>query len=123
MRSHIFAFLLIFTALFLNSCRTDKPPAISIICTLDGLGGADCVQIPNKQVHLAPSQLAGYWATTQADIANFSSWCYQVPTPIVSSEMSRINEKIFARRIGADTMPEPMVEPQIIWDQRGDHAE
>lgn len=68
--------LVVATTFALVSCRTDSPPVLSIICVTDGLGGGNCSLADGSQKYLAPSEMAGMWATTQTDQANFSAWCY-----------------------------------------------
>lgn len=60
----------------LSSCRTSKPPALSIICLGDGVGGADCVDSVGNKIYKKPSELLNYWMTTEVDEQNFASWCY-----------------------------------------------
>lgn len=86
--------LLTGSALALTSCRKDTPPAISIICTLDGTGGGDCATADGTKVHKAPSELLNYWATTQTDEANFSGWCYKIPPAQSSAVLDDIRRDI-----------------------------
>ena len=74
------------------SCRTDKPPAISIICIGDGFGGADCVLASGERQYKSPSELKNYWMTTAVDQQNYSSWCYKTTPSNISREMSAIKE-------------------------------
>lgn len=76
------------------SCRTSKPPVISIICIGDGTGGADCVTNAGDKVHKTPSQLKGFWMTTEVDQANFSSWCYDAPTSTTTKAMNVMKSQI-----------------------------
>ncbi len=78
--------------LLLSSCRDSVPPKIEI-CILDGTGGGDCVEADGTQLHKTPMELLNYWATNQADEANFSSWCYDASKPAVQFEMDRIYKK------------------------------
>ena len=68
----------------LSSCRKDPPPAIEI-CILDGHGGGDCVEADGKKLYRLPSEMTNYWSTGEADMKNFSSWCYGT-TPAVTQE-------------------------------------
>lgn len=82
-----------------SGCRSDTPPKLSIICTLDGFGGGDCADPTGKYVYLAPSQMKNYWATSQTDEANYASWCYggsppsaQVANTILEQKRAQIME-------------------------------
>ncbi len=71
-------------------CRNDPPPTISIVCLGNGFGGADC-SLPNgERKYLAPSELKNFWMTTQTDMKNFSSWCYQTNGKNVEQQMQNI---------------------------------
>lgn len=62
--------------LLLAGCRNDPAPRIEI-CILDGHGGGDCVAADGNRNYRPPSKMLNYWATSQPDMANFSSWCYK----------------------------------------------
>jgi len=79
-------------AFSLSACRTDKPPAIDI-CIGDGAGGADCVLKDGTQVWRSPSELKNYWITTQADMANYSAWCYKTTVSNVTHEMNKLEAR------------------------------
>lgn len=81
----------------LAGCRTDRPPILSEICTLDGLGGGDCVKSDGSRIYKAPSEMLNYWATTQEDEANFAAWCYQVPPKTASEAMETLRKGISER--------------------------
>lgn len=92
---------LITHALFLlcvSGCRTDKPPQLSVICTLDGFGGGDCVLADGTQVYKSPSEMKDFWATSQVDEANFASWCYKVPVPVANKVMAQVKRRIMDGR-------------------------
>lgn len=93
----ILAFMVLTLSAMSLSCRSDKPPVISIICTLDGLGGGDCVQSDGTRVYKLPSEMKNMWATTQTDEANFAAWCYKVPTPVASNALAQIKDRIDGR--------------------------
>lgn len=80
------------------SCRTDKPPQISLICTLDGFGGGDCALPDGTSVYKSPSDMKGFWATTQTDEVNFSSWCYQTTPAVAEAHLEQIKTQIAARK-------------------------
>lgn len=82
--------LYLILGLALNSCRNDPPPALSTICILDGHGGGDCVLADGTKKYMLPSEMLNMWATTQADEANFSSWCYQTSKSNVEKQMDLI---------------------------------
>lgn len=73
--------------IFLSSCRTDQPPPIEPICTLDGLGGGNCVHSDGTKVYLKPSEMKNFWTTSPDGIAKFSAWCYDVPENQVRSSL------------------------------------
>jgi hypothetical protein len=96
--------LLFLGLVFLSSCRTDPPPKLSIICIGDGLGGAECADSFGNSVYRLPSQLKNFWMTTEADEANFASWCYEgtpnaapSPSPAVLQAMEDIKKQIYTR--------------------------
>lgn len=91
-------FLILLFGVSLSACRTDTPPKISIICTLDGSGGGDCVEADGTPVHKEPSEMLNYWATTQTDEANFAGWCYDVPPATVQARMKKMLRKMLASR-------------------------
>lgn len=81
--------------LLLSSCRTDQPPKLSLICIGDGLGGADCVDGAGAKIYKTPSQLKGFWMTTEVDESNFSTWCYGGDVkPQVEKAMAETKEEI-----------------------------
>lgn len=82
--------LLVILVLALNSCRNDPPPVLSTICILDGTGGGDCVMADGSKKFMLPSEMLNFWATTQADEQNFSSWCYQTTPQMVKPQMDKI---------------------------------
>lgn len=89
-RSRVIASLLIIFVL--SGCRTDNPPVLSLICTLDGLGGADCVTGQGDRKYLAPSETVNMWATTQTDQANFAAWCYGVSPKTANAALESIKK-------------------------------
>jgi hypothetical protein len=93
--------------LLLTGCpRKDAPPKLSIICILDGHGGADCADVDGKPIYKAPSELAGFWATTQEDQKNFASWCFKVPVAKTERAMAHLEAKIMSKR---DLVPREIV--------------
>lgn len=84
-----------FSALFFISCRRDSPPQLSVICTLDGVGGGDCADPQGKYVYKSPSEMTDYWATTQTDEANFASWCWGGTPPAAAAKLATIRKRIF----------------------------
>jgi hypothetical protein len=83
---------LVLGLLLLSSCRDSVPPKIEI-CILDGLGGGHCIEADGSQLYKAPSTMKNYWATSQPDEANFSSWCYDTTTAAVTPAMEQIREQ------------------------------
>jgi hypothetical protein len=77
-----------------SSCRHSNPPPLSLICLLDGFGGADCVTASGVKKYLAPSETLNMWATTQADMSNFSAWCYDTNPKNTSSAMRVISGEL-----------------------------
>lgn len=117
MRHLTYPALVFLFALGAASCRTDKPPSISIICIGDGFGGCDgsipvggsfpdgCViKDPAKptQVYCPPSALKNMWMTTQQDEANFAGWCYKTTPARADRTLERIKSRIVAARDPAD---------------------
>lgn len=80
-------------ASLLSGCRETFPPKIEV-CIGDGFGGADCVEADGAKLYKAPSTLKTYWMTNSSDIANFSSWCYNVPNSSVEIQMRSIAKDI-----------------------------
>ena len=91
------------TVFLCSGCRHSQPPEISIICTMDGLGGGDCVTAAGEHKYLAPSEMKNMWATTQADMSKFSAWCYQTSIETTTQAMGEISAKIH----GGDPKQEP----------------
>ena len=89
-----FIVLALCSAILIDGCRKDPPPQLSIICTLDGFGGGDCVLADGTRQYLPPSQMKNFWATTQSDQANFASWCYKAPKAVVKARMEQIKQQI-----------------------------
>jgi hypothetical protein len=84
-----------FLAIFficLAGCRTDKPPIIEPICTLDGFGGGDCVLATGQRKYLSPSEMSGFWATNQTSQANFSAWCYKISPETANAALESIKK-------------------------------
>lgn len=80
---------LVALAIFLSSCRTDQPPKIEVCIVAPG-GSADCVLADGTQVTRLPSEMVNYWATSQVDMQNFSSWCYGIAPETARLEMQRV---------------------------------
>lgn len=78
--------------LSLNACRDSQPPAIEI-CIIDGSGGGDCIEADGSKLFRPPSQMMNYWATSQPDMQNFSSWCYDTNSSAVQTRMTEIQEQ------------------------------
>ena len=87
--------LALLVLLLVSSCRDSSPPKIEV-CILDGFGGGDCVEADGSQLYRAPSQMLNYWATSQPDMQNFSSWCYDTSSSAAKAGMAVIEEQ--ARR-------------------------
>lgn len=85
--------LLVALALLPLSCRNSVPPKIEI-CIGDGVGGADCIEPDGTKMFRLPSQLQNYWMTSEADEANFSSWCYESTKNVAEIGMKNIKEDI-----------------------------
>lgn len=79
-------------------CRKDQPPQLSIICTLDGRGGGDCVLPGGQKIYKSPSEMKNFWATTQVDMSNFSAWCYDTSPENIEKAMSVILAEINSSR-------------------------
>ncbi len=86
--------LCIAVAVLCGGCRTDHPPKLSLICTLDGFGGGNCVQSDGTREYREPSKMVNFWATTQEDQANFSAWCYGVSPKAAKRVMAKIYRRI-----------------------------
>lgn len=97
------------------SCRKDRPPTISIICTMDGHGGGDCVTQDGTRKYMLPSEMVGMWATTQDDQARFASWCYRVPLTRAQAEMNRIKSAI--KGDGVPIQSEQLDEASLLLDR------
>lgn len=69
--------LVLALSLVLSSCRTTRPPAIENYIG-DGFGGADGVEADGTAGYKSPSQLEGWWMTSQPSMARFSAWCYGI---------------------------------------------
>ena len=54
--------------IFLNGCRTDKPPVIEV-CITDGYGAGDCTEHDHSILYRSPSQMVDYWCTNETDEA------------------------------------------------------
>lgn len=95
---------LLFLALVISSCRSDKPPAIPI-CTADGFGGADCdftgvspeiapLPLPGSQVgtdpairYLKPTELRNFFMTSQPGMERLAAWCYDTDAETVRAAL------------------------------------
>ena len=89
------ALLLVLLGLLpLEGCRDSVPPVFSVICLGDGIGGADCSLPGGASEHLLPSQLKNFWMTTNADMQNYTAWCYQTTPAVAAKGMSEIAEGI-----------------------------
>jgi hypothetical protein len=85
----------------LTSCRSTNPPPVSV-CIGDGFGGADCQLTPTSPLvalcqknadgsfFCPPTALVNTWTTSQAEMAAFSSWCFDVPVSVTSASMEKI---------------------------------
>ena len=82
--------LLVATVLFLSSCRSDTPPAKEI-CILDGRGGGDCSEFDGSHRYRLPSEMVNYWSTNEADMKNFSAWCYGTTADNAGAAMTLIS--------------------------------
>jgi hypothetical protein len=58
------------------------------------LGGADCSDPQGNKIHKTPSELNGFWMTTETDEANFSSWCYATDMALIQLHMDKMKERI-----------------------------
>lgn len=105
-------FLCAFFALFSAGCRKDQPPVLSIICIMDGHGGGNCTLADGTRVYRTPSEMVGYWATTETDQANFASWCYKVPPKTTQQAMKLLKQKI--------GIPEPETFDAIVPEEAPD---
>lgn len=79
---YVFTVLITLLAVYAAGCPRDYPPKLSLICTLDGIGGGDCSDSTGVHIYKAPSEMTNYWATTQTDAENLVSWCYGVSQPV-----------------------------------------
>lgn len=81
--------------LSLSACRSSTPPALSLICIGDGVGGADCVDHAGNKIYKTPSELLNFWMTTETDEQNFAQWCYGASSSgPIKSGMSQIKEQV-----------------------------
>lgn len=74
----------------LMGCRTDKPPALSLICFPDGFGGMDCSAPDGTHAYLKPTQTRGMWCAPNADVALFTAWCYKTSPQAAAAAMKGI---------------------------------
>lgn len=81
-------------AVALDACRNDAPPRLSLVCTLDGVGGGDCADPDGKYVYKAPSEMLNYWATTQTDEANYTAWCYGTAPALITAKLEETRARI-----------------------------
>lgn len=87
--------VVIAACLCLFACRSSTPPKLSIVCILDGYGGADCVDANGNKIYKAPSELTNFWATTETDEQNFTQWCYgSGSSNAVAAGMKSIKESL-----------------------------
>lgn len=80
--------------LALASCRNDPPPELSWVGIGDGRGGADGADHQGKKIYKKPSELEGYWMTSEVDEANLMSWCYGSTASETQSMMNRMKQKM-----------------------------
>jgi len=97
--------LVLLVLLISSGCRKDQPPALSIICLGDGVGGADCSTSEGKRVHKLPSELKNYWMTTNNDFQNFSAWCYQIDAKSIKQEIEAKRAEIEGYPVEVVTSP------------------
>ena len=83
-------------AILASSCRSDTPPKIEV-CIVTPVGGADCVLADGTRKLRLPSEMGNYWATNQADMKAFSSWCYGTSPDVAESVMSAMEENAHGR--------------------------
>lgn len=74
-------------------CRSSQPPKIEI-CILDGFGAGDCIEADGSRKYRLPSEMKNYWSTNQADMSNFSSWCYDASQTNTNVVMQQITEEV-----------------------------
>jgi len=77
----VYTVLLTLLAVYASGCPNDRPPQLGVICTLDGHGGCDGSAPDGTQIYKAPSELLNWWAVSQTDAVNLTSWCYGIPKP------------------------------------------
>lgn len=91
-------FLLLYSSLLtlavLSSCRTSRPPPISLICIGDGFGGGDCVTDHGEKVYKSPTELKNFWMTPQDDEARFASWCYKTDEQFTKQVMNKMQSQM-----------------------------
>ena len=61
------------------------------------MGGGDCIKADGTKQYMAPSEMVNMWATTQTDMANFSSWCYKTNPSLIAGEMDRMKTAMQVR--------------------------
>lgn len=112
------------------SCKQKSLPPPIDLCQGDGLGGADCLLIPesplislcskkefgfnkqlfsmNQQFHwnsepyfCPPSALKNSWITTQVSMAKYASWCSGVSAGSADEYLNKIQDAI-QQRIESD---------------------
>jgi hypothetical protein len=98
--ARLFLIAALFLSLFLyptSGCRKDNPPVFSIICLGDGFGGADCSLADGSKKYLSPTELKDFWMTTNADMQNFSSWCYNTDPKTGGAALDNLRNQIRER--------------------------
>lgn len=87
--------LIVFIISFSLSCRTSKPPGMTV-CLGNGAGGADCVDQFGVRSTKLPSELEDFFMLSPSDASAYSSWCFHTTTkltdPIVKDLLTVMRE-------------------------------
>lgn len=102
--------LLVILVLLLSGCPKESYPPKIPVCTGDGVGGADCVLADGTKDYWPPSKLNNAWITTQAGMALFASWCYQITPEEAAKNLSELRAKI--RSVEPEPSPSITLEPE-----------
>lgn len=84
--------LLFLSLVFLPSCKTEQPPAVTT-CVLDGTGAGECTP-PNgaPQFLLLPTEMKGYLALSPTDAENIFSFCFDTSADVSKAQIRRLLE-------------------------------
>lgn len=81
--------------LILSGCPEKSQPPVVEVCITSPSSGADCVEHDGSKLFRAPSQMANYWCTNQADEAAYAAWATGASDEQVQDAMNQIQKKIY----------------------------